>query len=152
MTSNSALARWAPQAQHLIVSTVNTLFQTDPFAALAKARANKLVAFCMVLVDALEDGPTEIPPEAGIEALLAGQPFVAQLDQVQIIPVVAPESLHVSQTAQMRWLMIALARSGLVSFVGQPGLRFMPGRDPVPVQNRVIELRAMRLAAEETLH
>ena len=151
LTSNAPLARWAPEARHLVCSTAVTLFQAMPFDTLAKARADGLAAVCVVMVDDLEAGPVEIPAEVAVESLLQGKPFVAQLDQGMIEPVILPESLHVTQTGQMRWLMISLARSGVVTFVGLPGLGYMPGRDPVPVQSRQIELRAMRFAAEETV-
>lgn len=150
VTTNAPLARWAPNATHLVVSTTATLFQTLPFAQLAEAREQGQPATCLVMVDTLEAGATPLTEAEGIAALLDGQPFVGQIDQTQCEPSVYPESMHVSQTAQMRWLLITLARSGLVSFTGLPGLAFLPGRDPLPAQNRQIELRAMRLAAMET--
>ncbi|NBZ86828.1 hypothetical protein [Stagnihabitans tardus] len=150
VTANQPLARWAPEARHLICSTAVTLFHTMPFAMLAKARAEEVGALCIVLIDDLESGPAEIAPEVAAEALMQGKPFVAQLDQSMMEPLVHPECLHMTQTGQMRWLMVSLAKTGAVTFIGLPGLSFLPGRDPVPAQSRQIELRAMRLVAEET--
>lgn len=148
--TNSALATWAPEAQHLIATTSALLFQVDGFDILAKARADLLPALCLVLTDRIEPGIEPISAEEGIEALLSGLPFLGQIDQAALDPMVLPQSLHLSQMAQMRWLLVSLAQAGMVTFVAGSGLGFLSGRDPIPVQNRLIELRAMRLAAQET--
>lgn len=148
---NAPLARWAPEAQHLVATSAALLFQVDAFALLSRARAEALPAVCLVLTERMESGIAPLSHDEGIEALLTGAPFLGQIDQSVVEPVILPQSLNLGPMGQMRWLLIALGRAGLCSFVTASSLGFLPGRDPMPAENRLIELRAMRRTALETV-
>lgn len=143
---NLALAAWAPEAQHLVFASASTLFHAQPFADLAAARAECLPAWCLLLTDSIAPLRSIPTTEAAIEALIDGAPFVAQIDQGVVQPATGDRTLNLSPGGQMRWLLVALARLGLVTFAADSVLGFLPGRDILPAANRGIEQRAMRRA------